>query len=339
MPSARCLLLVLVTPVLLCPRAGSDEVWLKSGVYLQGEVERMTEGKLVLDTPYAGTLTLQWEDVVNIAIERKLPFELKDSSRLVGRLDRGRGRICPIRTDKLQGHIRLSDISAINPPPQKPLTFRGFIRGGGVITDGNTRNREANAAGQLTARSERLRLLLKATWNFGENRKDDAGLFKRNTSGEIKMDFFVLQKAFFYANAFFESDKFKDLNLRTALGAGGGYQWIEEDHLSVFTEFGLSYVVDDKRSEKDSRSLSGRAAWKLDWVIVDKRVTFFHNGEFFISFESEKDAFLNTSTGMRFTVLAGFFASAQVDFSYDNTPSPGFVRRDFSYIFSLGYEF
>jgi putative salt-induced outer membrane protein YdiY len=318
----------------------ADEIWLKNGDHLTGTVQSMTGGNLVLATDWGGTVTVKWSEVVKLKTAAILPLVLTDDTRLIGSLDEpgaGEEGMAGVKGEKLKGKIRLGDVTAINPPAVPPVTFTGFIRIGAVITDGNTRTREANAAGEVTARSERLRLLLRGQWNYGENKKDGE-LFKRNTLGEIKMDFFVLKKLFLYANCLFQSDKFQDLDLRTALGAGAGYQWIEEAWLSIFTEAGLSYVVDDHDEGEDTNTLAVRVAWKINWQVIPN-VDFFHSGEAFPSVEDEEDVFVNTTTGFKFTLLDGLFASIQVDFRWDNQPSGGFGRRDVSYIFSIGYKF
>jgi hypothetical protein len=51
-------------------RAGTarvDEVTLKNGDRLTGDIVKMREGDLVIKTPYAGEIKIDWKEVQNIA--------------------------------------------------------------------------------------------------------------------------------------------------------------------------------------------------------------------------------------------------------------------------------
>lgn len=321
--------------------ADAGEVLLNNGDRVTCEILRLEDGKLIVKTVWGDECAIPWDQVATLSSDKMLPLHLTDASTLQAQLSKDEAGRAKIRTEKLSGWIKLSDVASINPPPPPPppaVKWSGFVRFGGSVTDGNTRTREATAEGQVVGRAKTLRMLLRGVWNYGDDKKGE-GLFKRNALGQIKLDFFFSEGWYAYAEATFLSDTFQDLDLRTTFGAGMGYQWIETDTVSFFTEGGISYIVDDRDEGEDTNTLSMRFAWKLDWEIVHDQVTFFHRGEVFPSLEDQEDVLLNSSTGFRFSIWKGFFASVQVNFEWDNSPSPGFGRRDTAYIASVGYEF
>lgn len=329
------------------PLAGetqADEVELKNGDRLTGKIVKMTDGELLIETGWSKPVQVTWAEVLSVKTDAPLPFHMGDGTVLQGTASPADvdGQI-GIQTDSLKGRIRMGDISSINPPPpeEKPaVVWSGFIRAGAIYTDGNTRTWDANAAGQIAARSEKLRLTLRALWNYGENKRlEGRRLIKRNALGEIKLDVFLSSWVYAYANALFQADTFQDLSLRSAFGAGLGIQWVENETITFMTEAGLAYVVDHRRRAEDTETLAIRLAWSFTWKIIPDRLAFFHLGEAYPSVERDDDIFVNTSTGVRFTFVQGLFASAQVDHRWDNTPSPGFRRSDWTYILSIGYEF
>jgi putative salt-induced outer membrane protein YdiY len=312
-------------------------VTLKNGDKITGTVKGMEGGTLIVTPAWGPDVKVNWSDVATLTSEQMLPIRMVDGSTLNGTLSSDDAGQAKVKTEKMQGYIKLGDIESVNPVVKPPVVFSGFIRLGATITDGNTRTREVSSEGQLVARADRLRLTLHGVWNYGEDRKTDS-LYKRNALLEIKLDFFLSEKLYAYMNASFLGDKFQDLNLRSTFGAGLGYQWVENDTLKIFTEGGIVYVVEDFRRTTDERYLSARAAWAIDWNVTDA-ITFFHNGQVLPSVEDIEDVLVDTSTGFRFTFWDGFFASAQVDFKWDNTPAAGFGRRDIAYIFGIGYDF
>ncbi|GIW73007.1 MAG: hypothetical protein KatS3mg102_2549 [Planctomycetota bacterium] len=319
--------------------ARADEVWLRNGDRLTGKIEGMSDGKLVLAAPWGEKVTIRWEEVATLSTEAALPVVLADGTVLNGRVAKegvGLVRIAP--ADVLDApRIRLGRVTAINPPPAKPVRYSGSVRLGATITSGNTRQTNASGSAEFTARAKRLRLNLAGASNYAKDRAEDE-LIARNTSASTKLDFF-LNDAFLFTQASFLNDRFRDLDLRATFGGGVGYQWVESADLELFTEAGISYVSDDRRDGEDTRSVSGRLAWEVKWKIVPEQVAFFHRAELFVGLEELDDWFVNTNTGLRFTVWQGFFASTEVEFRYDNEPSAGFEREDVSYILGLGYSF
>ena len=47
----------------LASAAGADTLWLSNGDRLTGQITKLQDGKLGLNTKYAGTLQLKWRDV------------------------------------------------------------------------------------------------------------------------------------------------------------------------------------------------------------------------------------------------------------------------------------
>ena len=66
---------------------------------------------------------------------------------------------------------------------------------------------------------------------------------------------FITKRLFWFASAYFESDHFQDINLRTAISTGPGYQiidrgdydspWLKD--LTLYAEAGPSYFDEDFR--------------------------------------------------------------------------------------------
>ena len=299
-----------------------------------------TDGVLVIGTPWSGDVKVNWTDIAKLKTENDIKVLLSDDSELNGTVTPLRDDEVALKTDLLMTRIKLGDVLSINAVEEPAVKWSGSVRAGGIITDGNTRTREAVAEAQVVMRADRIRLLLHGVWNYAESRKGSTrGVSKRNALGEIKMDFFLSEKLYVFAHTLAQADRFQDLDLRTAMSAGLGYQWIETDALKISTEGGLAYVDENRRTTVDQSTLAMRGGWQVDYTIVADQVAFFHLGQVFPSVEQASDVFLTTSTGLRFSIYEGFFATTQVDFNYDNTPATRFGRRDTIYSASIGYAF
>lgn len=76
----------------------------------------------------------------------------------------------------------------------------------------------------------------------------------------MKYDHFVTRKWYAYTNADFQNDKFKDIQLRSTLGIGTGYQFIESEKTNLSLEGGLTYVQTDFIVAPDDDYPAGRWA-------------------------------------------------------------------------------
>lgn len=326
------------------PAGFSDEIELNDGSKIVGRILTMGGGSLEVETQSAGTVKLAFADVKAIRSSQDHVFQLKDGSEAVGKPRVGSSGGLEVETGTLGSlPIQMGDVEAINPPEVPSVTHKGFVQVAGSVTDGNTRTKTANAQAEYVARGDRHRLTMRGGWNYAQ---DEDGLSARNANGAMKYDFFATEKLFLYANATFAGDDFADLNLRTTIGAGAGYQFFDNAEMQYYEELGVSFYDEDFESnpltptvDPDDRFAAGRLSGQFDWHIIADKLKFFHFHELFFGFESEDDVFANTRTGFRLNIIENFYATVQVNYQWDNTPAAGNRRNDTVYLWGLGYSF
>lgn len=317
----------------------ADEVHLVNGDRVTGEIARMEKGVLLLKTTFAGDITLKWEEVSCITSDREHTFRLKNNEVWIGRADCPASGKIQIVVERIgeSAELSLGDLEAINPSPPPPaVTYKGNIVGGGSLSRGNTDETAANVSAGFEARSKRHRFTLAGKYNYGETAKE---ITTRNGLGRIKYDFFVRKNLYTFAQARFERDDFQDLNLRSTMGLGLGYQILDTKQTSLFAEAGISYFNEDFMEAKDRDFSTARESVGFNIDILPKRITFFHLHELYFSLEESKSYYLSSEQGFRLMLFRTFFANFQVDFSYNSKPAPGREKSDIAYIASLGYTF
>lgn len=297
----------------------------------------MENGVLSVETASAGTLAIQFPSISSITSANDHVFVLFDGGRCVGKPRISAAGTLEIATDALGVlPLDLAKVTALNPPPKKEFSHKGNIALNGRVTDGNTRVKSIGGTAEYEMRSDRTRLTLRGDTNYSE---DNQQVTARNSSGGMKYDYFATKRLFLYTNASFQVDEFADLNLRTTLGAGAGYQFIDRTTATYYEELGVSFFDENFDSAPDQQYAAGRLSGKWDWEVAAKRVAFFHLHEFFFGFEDQDDLFADTKSGFRLTIAANFFATIQANYRWDNTPAPGKHRGDTEYLWGLGYSF
>ena len=324
-----------------------DVVTLKDGSVIYGEVLEMSGGVLLIKTAAAtdNIVKINWDSVSKLAVNHPIPFHLKEGSVLVGTATDGPNGTLNVQAEPLKGTIQvpMDSITALNPLIQAPVIYAGSLTGGYSQTTGNSHLKNANLLGDFVARSEQLRLSINGRYVYGDNANT---LIARNARGTIKLDFFITKRFFWFASAYFESDTFQDLKMRTALSSGPGYQFVDRGDfngilkdMTLYAEAGLAYFNEDFRVSSDAASTRGRGSIKLNWPMLDERVTLYHFSEFYPSLQNTKNYYLTMDNGVRFKLFEGFVSGLQVTTRYNSSPARGTGDTDNMYLMTLGYSF
>lgn len=93
--------------------------------------------------------------------------------------------------------------------------------------------------------------------------EENGVMTSRSAYAALKYDYFIRKKVYSYLAPELLNDKFKDLNLRVAVGPGLGYQIWDDKIKSLGLEAGLSYFSEDLRSGPDKQWLTARFVGNL----------------------------------------------------------------------------
>ncbi len=316
----------------------ADEVQMKNGDRISGQIIDMKDSKLVIKTGYAGNVSVKWSEVADLKTDQPISVLLTDDTVLKGSpqgFDQGKMRLS---TEKVTETVSFApaDVKSINPPKVPPVKFNVRANVGLTYTSGNTDKNTEHFDGEFIARTVKNRY----TAGGEINRTEDTGIkTESNSLGYLKYDHFLSEKWFAYSNALFEKDRFKDLSLRSVIGIGSGYQFYENKITNLSLEGGINYVNENYIEAADDSYSSGRWALTYDRYFYDKAFQFFHFHEGFISLEDSDDLFIKSRTGFRVPLFDHFNATLQYNLDWEKTPSVGREKSDKTLMFTLGYSF
>lgn len=139
--------------------------------------------------------------------------------------------------------------------------------------------------------------------------------------GSYQYDQFFTDRWFATGNAFYERDKFRELDQRFSAGAGMGYQFLETAYFDLLGKGSLNYVNEDFTTGI-SRSRPA-FLWNLDfaWRVDGGGMELFHRHAVLQSFEKGEDYEINTITGFRYPINGHLSSVIQLEYNYDNLPA------------------
>ena len=322
---------------LLWTSAHADEVVLKNGDRITGEVVELVDGKLSIKTDYAGVVRINWSEVETFSTDEPIFVTIGDNvvRATVSEADAGTATLSS--EDWLETEpVELSRLSAMNYQRKPAVRVSGRINFGASSTSGNTNIDKTNGDAEVVARTDKNRVTLGGEVNRA---KTDGTETESNWLAYLKYDHFISKRWYAFANTSGENDEFKDIRLRTTFGIGTGYQWFDTEKTKLSFEIGANYVNTDFIEAADTDYPAAR--WALNFLqrLFNSKTEFFHRHELFSSLDDSENFFIRTRTGLRLPIIENLNSTIQYNYDYDDNPAPGRVKEDKAWLFTLGYRF
>lgn len=263
---------LLVAALLASARA--DEIELDNGDVITGRVLRMTGGRLVIETEYAGEINISKSRIRRLVIDEPVEVRLRSGETLKGRLESRRSGRWRLESTPERPAIELepSDIEALNPPPP---AWRGEVMAAAASQRGAGSGESVAVFGVAERRSRDNRTTFKMLFDYEHG---GAEVFTRKIYVQTRNDYFYAPKFFAYVDTEQFSDELQGVNFRTLSGVGAGWQFLDRHDLSLRLEGGLAYagasLVESGSENFVTGQLGGAVAWQpAGWLAIGEEFT------------------------------------------------------------------
>lgn len=318
----------------------ADEVMMRNGDRLTGDLIRQNEGRLRLKTTYAGTLDIDWAQVQSVELDEPSEVLLDDESILsVEAVSRDDDQVTlQLEPPSSPITVHASRVKVIEPEPWE--TGKGYKLGGGVNTAiederGNSESSELDLDFNFDYRRRWDRFE-----SYGELEYDTTRGIRSSDNWSWLNNYNRLSRSQWYASGFFllKHDRFADLYLRKMVGPALGYQFYERSAVNLRAEGGFYYLADDFYDQPD------RDFWGPGWYINydqhvwKRRLQLYHRQLGFAAADSSGKDLWRSWTGVRVPLLAGIVASFEYEIDFDNAPAVETEPTDQTFRLKLGYK-
>lgn len=331
--AALVLLVHLLWMVSIPTPAGADVVVLKNGDRVTGTIVRMEGEQLEIDTDYAGTLSIGWDNIQHLRSDRPLTLTFFASSPIPeGPGIRNGDRVTVMGLDA-DGPIPLSSIKAVN---VSDLYHRGNINLGGNVASGNSNTQALNVSASYTMRREWHRLQVDARGNRGEANGE---LAAQNAALTTSYDYLFTRQMFVSGQQLFEYDRFQNLNLRSTTAVMLGHDIYDRHNDMLSLGAGPGIVYQDFMSSP--ATLTPTVTWFVRWYheLRGGNVSLFHRHQGSQDLMHGEGFRLNAAQGIRVKVYGDVALNFEYDVRFNTKPDPGRKTVDTTAIFGLSYVF
>jgi hypothetical protein len=319
----------------------ADEILMKNGSRIVGNLISVEADKVVFDTPFAGTITITQDNVDRIITENPVTLMMED-----GTVYRDRQIISTEKAMLVEAEgekpviFDATDIKMVNPEPWK--LGEGYDWSGSVWIEleyerGNSDSDEWDIKANSVWRSLVDRYTLKGDKEYEESRnvvKED------NWSLYGKYDYFLEpgSKDYRGAHISYEYDEFADIDLRSIYGVHIGRNFSDSKHFALEMEIGPAWV-DEQFINAPSGSWLG-VMWNVkatsDIVGFGSQIYLTHDG--ILNTSDLGDTILNSTIGIKFPLVGGFETAFEAEYEYDGGAVEDVDQLDQTYNIRFGYS-
>jgi putative salt-induced outer membrane protein YdiY len=227
----------------------ADQVTLKNGDRLTGDIVSGDGKTLLLKTESDGDVTIKWDAIATIESTQNLTIMLKDGKRVAGKVTTADGKfvvaggapfakedVVALRNDTEQKAFDLAAERMAH--PRFTYFWGGIFDTGLALTRGNSSTASFTFDGKAVRATPRDKLTVYANYIYANNETTlpsttTANLFQTGIRGDLNIG----PRLFVYATADFTTNQLQHLSLRQTYGGGLGYHVIKTDR-TLFDVFG-----------------------------------------------------------------------------------------------------
>lgn len=249
----HCLLILLA--VALVSNVLADQVVLKNGDRLTGQVVKLDGKNLTIKTDFAGDIDIPWSAIQQITSDQQLQLQSSTGQTAVGRVTTSDGNVeVATRTSGTVVMPRDSIVLIRSESEQSAYEkslhpgFRENWDGGATLgfalTRGNSQTKNLALAFDANRKTLHDKLSLYTNWVYATN---DAPGAVPNTSanaqqGGIRYNHDITARMFGFVGADFQADSLQTLDLRSVFGGGLGFHVIKRDATTLDLLAGVNYT-------------------------------------------------------------------------------------------------
>lgn len=316
----------------------ADTVWMKNGDRITGTISLLNNNRLVIDTNYAGTVTILWSQVATLETQSSLLIkshqEVQEKVQAIKPSNEGKLKLV---NGGIQ-EIALKDITQIIKPKKLHVEVDNLIWSGKINIALDSKKAEKNTTTfdidfQTKLEHGDWRHILSGEYN---RKSSDGNVSTNNYAIDYTLDHFITKQWFWQTNASYELDHVEDLHKQYTLGTGPGYQFWD-DSLGAFSMSSLLNMSRYEYREKNNTNFGSYGIrWDYNRYLLGKNFELFTNGDIARPFNTNVAQYaLDANAGIRYKLTDWASLNFRVNRNIVSAQSDANINET-RYIFGFG---
>lgn len=235
--------LTLLAILVLAPTVLADQITIKNGDKLNGTIISSDAKTLVLKTEYADVVTIKWEFVQQIESTQALYVGTKAGQVIVGPVTTSDSKLAVTTKESGSVAVAKADVTSLRNAdeekkaeaaldrlqhPKLADLWAGSLDTGLGLVRGNSDSTNFTFGLNAVRAANRDKITLYTNSAFSRSSVNGVtATTAQAIAGGVRYDLNLSDKAFAFGTVDLFNDRFQALDLRTVIGAGGGYHAIK----------------------------------------------------------------------------------------------------------------
>lgn len=312
----------------------ADTVWLKNGDRMTGRILLLDSGKLLLETDYANTITLNIKKIATLETDQPLLVKLDAFTTETTKALRAapEGSVTLINGDTPKT-IALADIQQLMKPKPiiEDLRWKGNISFSADYKKNENDVKDYDLDVNTELRHGLWRHALDTEYDY--ETKNEAKKTE-HFEASYALDRFITEQWFWKNKAKYINDHVEELRRQHTYGTGPGYQFWDNE----IGAFALSSLINHNKFEfadGEKKSFNSNTwSWDYNRYISGKSFELYTKGEFGVPFISEINYVFDSEAGVRYKVNS--WAAITLKAEWDKVSSQYGDLNDRRYLIGVG---
>ena len=218
----------------------ADQLLMKNGDIISGNISKIVDGKVFIKPGYADEYAINMDEVISIEADTPFDVELVDGRQIEGQFAGAKDGEQTLIVDENPMNFGISDLAAATDPTLIPVVdpWEGTGEFGLVNTTGNTETVAMNLKLNFIRNGKRWRHRFSGT---ALNTSEDGIKDNERYTMEVQSDRKLGDKSWLFGAFRWDADKFGSYDPQVSLTAGYGYQLMQSERHELKGEIGAGY--------------------------------------------------------------------------------------------------
>ena len=351
----RITILALLAGVIGCPPILADQLSLKNGDRLTGQIAK-TDGKtLTLKTAYAGDVSVALDAIDQLSSDEPLYLTLSDGQTVVGTVASKDGRFevttretATVRVDrsavqvirsKAEQDAYVAEVERYRNPRLIDL-WSGSLNLGYSLTTGNSSTSNLAIGADAVRETRRDKTSVYLTAIRAKNKPADGESVTTASANRwgARYELNLTKRLSAFVLADFETNEIQLLDLRAVFGGGLGY-YVKKTDRAQFQIFGGGAYNKESFSTRLNRSSAEALVGEELALRINDRMTFRQRSQFFPNLSETGEYRLTFDSSLVTKINKWFNWQVTLSDRYVSNPVPGSKANDILFTTGVGVSF
>jgi hypothetical protein len=326
---------VFFAATLFAAPALADQVQMKNGDIITGNISKIEDGEVFIEPSYADEFSVDLAEVVSIDADQTFEIELEDGSKVDASFAHGEDGMQTLVIDGQPRDIPMEEL-VLAEEPEDYYDRTSHVDVNMTWNGGNTDSRN-----NLFFADTALKL--------GDHRHLAELTFRRDKTDDVytkKQDLFnytynwLFNEPWYMGGVFsYERDPIKELDHRYMGGLVIGRDIFNDANKYLTVSLGVGYTDEEFFNSESESGATGLWALRYTHDLRGGDIAFYHDHKINQQFFGVDNLIFKSNTGFRFDLIDDIYANVSLRYDYETEPAEGAENEDTTFVFGIGAEF